>query len=112
MKLDISTIGDVTTIALKGRIDAIVAPDIEQELLSLISSGSCRLVTVLSEVTFISSAGLRSLVAALKQAKREKGDLRLAQMGAKVKEVFEITGLSTVFGIHPSAEEAVRSFDD
>ena len=112
MKLDISTIGDVTTVALKGRIDATVAPDIEQELLSLISSGSCRLVTVLSEVTFISSAGLRSLVAALKQAKREKGDLRLAEMGAKVKEVFEITGLSTIFNIYPSAEEAVRSFDD
>jgi anti-anti-sigma factor len=112
MKLDISTTGYVSTISLKGRIDAAVAPDIEQELLSLISSGSCRLVTTLSEVTFISSAGLRSLVAALKQAKREKGDLRLAEMGTKVKEVFEITGLSTVFSIYHSTEEAVRSFGD
>jgi len=69
-------------------------------------------ITALSEVTFISSAGLRSLVAALKQAKKEKGDLRLAEMGTKVKEVFEITGLSTVFSIYHSAEEAVRSFSD
>jgi anti-sigma B factor antagonist len=112
MKLDISRTGDVTTIALKGRIDATVASDVEQELVSLISGGSCRLVTALAEVTFISSAGLRSLVAALKQAKREKGDLRLAEMGAKVKEVFEITGLSTVFSIYATAEEAIRSFGD
>lgn len=112
MALEVSRQGDVTTVVLKGRIDATVAPDIEQELLGLISSGSRRLVTVLSDVTFISSAGLRSLVAALKQAKREKGDLRLADMGDRVKEVFEITGLSTVFRIFPNCDEAVESFGD
>ncbi len=72
MELDISRMGDVTTVILKGRIDASIAPDIEQKLLSLISGGSRKLVTALSEVTFISSAGLRSLLAVLKQAKREK----------------------------------------
>lgn len=112
MELDTHQVGDVTTVSLKGRIDATVAPDIEQELISLIEAGSCKLVTVLSQVTFISSAGLRSLVAALKQAKKGRGDLRLAGMGGKVKEVFEITGLSTIFGIYGSIEEAVRSFTD
>ncbi len=110
MALEVSRQGDVTTVVLKGRIDATVAPDIEQELLVLISSGSRRLVTVLSDVTFISSAGLRSLVSALKQAKRENGDLRLADMGDRVKEVFEITGLSTIFRIFPSRDAAVESY--
>ena len=110
MGLEISRQGEVTTVMLKGRIDATVAPEIEQELLGLISGGSHRLVTVLSDVTFISSAGLRSLVAALKQAKREHGDLRLADMGDRVKEVFEITGLSTIFQIFPNCDEAVQSY--
>jgi anti-anti-sigma factor len=112
MGLDISKTGDVTTVVLKGRIDAAVAPDIEEQLLALISSGSRRLVTVFSEVTFISSAGLRTLVAALKRAKRENGDLRLAEMGTRVKEVFEITGLSTVFSIYPNIQEAIKSYSD
>ena len=112
MELSINKIGDVTTIILQGRIDATVAADIEQKLLSLISGGSCKLVTSLSEVTFISSAGLRSLVAVLKQAKRDGGDLRLAGMGARVKEVFDITGLSVIFNIYASTADAVRSFGD
>ncbi len=112
MSLDISKTGDVTTVVLKGRIDAAVAPDIEERLLALIDSGSRRLVIVFSEVTFISSAGLRTLVAALKRAKRESGDLRLAEMGARVKEVFEITGLSTIFSIYPNSREAIDSYSD
>ncbi len=112
MELDTSKIGDVITVILKGRIDASVAPDIEQKLLSLISGGSCKLVTDLSEVRFISSAGLRTLVAALKEAKRKRGDLRLAGMQKQVQEVVDLTGLCTIFKIYASAEDATRSFSD
>ncbi len=112
MELKISKMGDVSTITLIGRIDASVALDIEQELLSLISEGSCKLVTTLSEVTFISSAGLRSLIAVLKQAKREGGDLRLAEMDRRVQEVFDMTGISTIFKIFTSSKDAVQSFCD
>ena len=112
MELNISKIGDVISITLKGRIDASVAPDIEQKLLSLISEGSGKLVTDLSEVWFISSAGLRALLAALKEAKRERGDLRLAGMQGQVQEVFDLTGFSTIFKIYASAEDAARSFSD
>ncbi len=112
MELNISRIGDITTIILKGRIDASVAPDIEQKLLSLISEGSCKLVADLSEVGFISSAGLRALLAALKNAKRERGDLRLAGMQRQVQEVLDMTGFSTIFKLYTSAEDAARSFGD
>ncbi len=112
MELNISKIGDVITVILQGRIDASVAPDIEQKLLSLISEGSCKLVADLSEVRFISSVGLRTLVAALKEAKRKGGDLRLAGMQRQVQEVLDMTGFSTIFKLYTSAEDAVRSFGD
>jgi anti-anti-sigma factor len=112
MELRISKVGDVVTILLEGRIDANVAPDIEQKLLSLISEGSCKLVADLSEVMFISSAGLRALIAVFKEAKKEKGDLQLAGVKGHVQEVFDITGFSTIFKIYASAEDAVRSFGD
>ena len=112
MELSISKMGDVITIILRGRIDANVAPDIEQKLLSLIIEGSCKLVADLSEVKFISSAGLRTLVAALKEAKRKGGDLRLAGMQRQVQEVLDLTGLDTIFQIYTRAEDAIRSFSD
>ncbi len=112
MELNVSKTGDVITIILEGRIDASVAPDIEQKLLSLISGGSCKLVADLSEVGFISSAGLRTLLAALKEAKRERGDLRLAVIQGQVQEVLDMTGFSTIFKIYASAEDATRSFSD
>ena len=112
MELEISNIGDVVTIILEGRIDANVAPDIEQKVLSLISEGSCKLVADLSEVMFISSAGLRALITALKEAKRKNGDLRLAGLKGHVLEVFDITGFSSIFKIYTNAEESVRSFSN
>ena len=112
MELKISKIGEVVTIILEGRIDANVAPDIEQKALSLISEGSCELVADLSNVLFISSAGLRALITALKEAKRKKGDLRLAGVKGMVMEVFDITGFSSIFKIYENAEESIKSFID
>ncbi len=112
MELEINRIDDVVSIVLKGRIDANTAPTIEQKLFSLISEGSCKLVADLSQVRFISSAGLRTLVAALKEAKRKRGDLRLAGMQKQVQEVVDLTGLCTIFKIYASAEDATRSFSD
>jgi anti-sigma B factor antagonist len=112
MELKINKIGDIVTIILEGRIDANVAPDIEHKILSLISEGAYELVADLSEVIFISSAGLRALITALKEAKRKKGDLRLAGVKGRVLEVFEITGFSTIFQIYGNVEESIQSFSD
>ncbi len=112
MELDIIMIGDVVSIVPKGRIDANTAPAIEQKLLSLISEGARKLVTDLSEVWFISSAGLKALLVALKEAKREKGDLLLAGVQAEVREVLELTGFSTIFKVYACVEDAAQSFSE
>ena len=52
------------------------------------------------EVWFISSAGLKALLVALKEAKREKGDLLLAGVQAEVREVLTLTGFSTIFKVY------------
>ncbi len=112
MELKISKTGDVITVLLEGKIDANVSINMEQELLSLISEDSPKVIADLSNVVFISSAGLRALISALKEAKRRKGDLRLVGIEGHVKEVFEITGFSTIFKIYTTSEDAVRSFGD
>ena len=112
MKLNTSMIGNVITIILKDRIDANNAPEIEQGALSLISGSSCKLVADLSQVSFMSSAGLRALLTMLKEAKRNGGDLRLAGAQGFVKEVLDLTKFSAIFKIYTNTEDAVQSFSD
>jgi anti-anti-sigma factor len=111
MEQNIRMIGEAVIITLTGRIDANTSPDIEQRMLSLVSEGSNKLVADLSRVTFISSAGLKTLLIVLKKTKREQGDLRLSGIQAQVNEVFDITGLIDIFSIHDSAENAAHIFD-
>ena len=66
MEQNIRMIGEAVIITLTGRIDANTSPDIEQRMLSLVSEGSNKLVADLSRVTFISSAGLKTLLIVLK----------------------------------------------
>lgn len=110
MELSTSTKGNVVVVALKGRIDANTTLEVEQKLSSLISEGQCTLVADMMEVNFIASAGLRVLLAALKETRRNGGDLKLACLQTQVVEVLDMTGFSTLFKIYNTVEDAVGSF--
>lgn len=101
----------VDLIEVDGRIDSSTAPQLDQALNRIINDGRFRLVVDLSETDFMSSAGLRALLAALKQVRRfNRGDLRLAGMSAKVKKAFELAGLLEVFQTFDNPVDAVGSF--
>lgn len=101
----------VDLIEVNGRIDSSTAPQLDQALNRIINDGRFRIVADLSETDFMSSAGLRALLAALKQVRRfNRGDLRLAGMSAKVKKAFELAGLLDVFQTFDNPVDAVGSF--
>jgi anti-sigma B factor antagonist len=58
----------------------------------------------------MSSAGLRALLAALKEARHQRGDFRLAAVQANVQQVLDMSGFSDIFQIFPTVEEAFTSF--
>ena len=98
-------------IILKGRFDAVTAAMVEDKLNEILGNGNYMLVIDLSNVDYISSAGLRVLLATLKQAQKvERGDLRLAEMLPQVENVFEMAGFSQIFKVYPSLEEAIASY--
>lgn len=68
------------------------------------------LVVDLSEVTYMSSAGLRALVAALKRSRESGGNLVIASPSTRVHEVLELAGLSEVFSVYDERLSAVGSF--
>ena len=100
----------VWTIALRGRIDQPAARAIEDALNDLCDAGRSRVVVDLSEVVYVASAGLASLLTGVRRARLLKGDVRLSAMNDRVREVFEMSGFDQVFAIYPTAEQAVASY--
>jgi anti-sigma B factor antagonist len=100
----------VWTIAPRGRIDLPAARAIEDALNELCDAGRSRVVVDLTDVLYMASAGLASLLTGVRRARLLKGDLRLAAMTDRVREVFEMSGFDQVFAIYPTVAEAVASF--
>jgi len=100
----------ITLVEVRGRIDSMNANESGAALADTISNGHTQLVLDLGSVEYMSSAGLREIVSALKKVKRETGDMRLAQPSPRVREVLEMAGLDTIFRIFPTQSEAIGSY--
>jgi len=94
------------TIAIKGHLNAITAPDLEQKLDALINSEHVHIVIDLGDVAFVASAGLRVFLACAKKAKRANRGLALCRLQPQVQQVFDLAGMTPLFLIHPTAEHA------
>jgi anti-sigma B factor antagonist len=100
-----------TLLKVKGRIDMDTAPDLEKTLNKVFKKGQYRVVVDLEEVDYISSAGLRVLVSALKNSRRyNRGDVRLSALSPRLKEAFHLVGFHQLFQTFDKAEDAVGSF--
>lgn len=108
--INVSNRDSVTLVEASGRVDSMSANQFGEALSTQIDGGHLSLVLDLSGVDYMSSAGLREIVAALKKVKRASGDLRIAQPSERVREVLEMAGLDTIFQIYGTQDEAVQSY--
>ncbi len=101
---------DTLTLPVTGRVDAATAPQLSRAVHQEIARGARRVVLDLSGVSFLSSSGLRALLLIRKELMTLGGELRLAALQPQVREVFDLTGFSQVFAIHPDVVEARAAF--
>jgi anti-sigma B factor antagonist len=90
-----------------GEIDVYTAPKLREKLIELVNEGSYHLVVDLERVDFLDSTGLGVLVGGLKRVRNHDGSLALVCTQDKILKIFRITGLTKVFPIHDSVEEAI-----
>jgi anti-sigma B factor antagonist len=101
----------VDLVEVSGRIDSSTAPLLEQALKKIMKEGRFHIVVDLAETEFMSSAGLRALIAALKETRRfNRGDVRLANMPPKINKAFELAGFLELFKVYDNTVDAVGSF--
>lgn len=110
MEISTEELKQVSVMAVSGRVDSATAPELENSLKKLVEAEKTQIVLDLKNVEYMSSAGLRAMVSTLKAVKRVNGDLRLASPSPRVEEVLRLAGLTSIFSIHPTREEAVASF--
>ncbi len=111
MEITTKELKRVHLVTLKGRIDHEAARELEQTLMQLIDAGYYRLVIDMSEVNYISSAGLRVLLAARKAVRRwNRGDMCLAGLQPLIRGTFDLVGFDQIFDIYDDVVDAVGSF--
>jgi anti-anti-sigma factor len=104
------TQNDVTIVAFRGSLDSKTSPQAQQALDGICAAGTRKLLVDFTALDYISSAGLRVLLATTKRLKGAGGALRLFGLNETVREVFDISGFSTIFAVCATEADALRKF--
>lgn len=99
----------ITVLTISGRLDANTSGNLEARFLQSVETGASRFVFNLDGLEYVSSAGLRSLLLAAKKVKAIQGILVLAHLSEQVKEVFDMSGFSSIFKICATEDEALQA---
>jgi len=112
MKLNSRSItqSKVAILELTGRFDAYEEPQVKQWLDRVAASESARIIVNLSEVNFIDSTALATLVHSMKYCREQNGDLYLCNLQQPVRIIFELTRLDKAFEIFSDEAAAIAAF--
>jgi anti-sigma B factor antagonist len=99
----------IEVIGVQGEIDMYTAPRLRELLIDLVSKGHYQLVVNLDKVGFLDSTGLGVLVGGLKRVRAHDGSLDLVCTQQRILKIFRITGLTEVFGIYATVDQAIAA---
>ncbi len=101
--------GRAAVVQADGDIDVFTAPLLRERLAELIRAGHHHLVVDMESVTFLDSTGLGVLVGARRKVHAHEGSVRVICTHERIIKIFRITGLTGVFPIHTSLDEAIAT---
>lgn len=110
MELNQEQVGGVLVIQPEGRLDSVSSPEFEQQVLQLLEKHG-RLIIRFAGLQYISSAGLRVLLSAAKQVRRQQGRLVLCEIDGPIREVFEISGFLSILEVCDDLDAALRQIE-
>jgi anti-sigma B factor antagonist len=109
LKLDHHNKDGIEIVDVEGEIDVYTAPRLRELLIDLVGNGHYQLVVNMEKVEFLDSTGLGVLVGGLKRVRAHDGSLDLVCTQERILKIFRITGLTKVFGIHTTVDEAIAN---
>ena len=109
-KINMRETGGIHVLELKGYLDAHTAPELEKAFQDLLDTKKFNIIVNCRELTYISSAGLGVFMAYIEDVRKNKGDIKLSNMSAKVFNVFDLLGFPLLYDITKDETEAVTKF--
>lgn len=106
MQISTRTSSDIHIVAISGSLDSTTSPE-AQKSLDMVLAGAKKVALDFSQLDYISSAGLRILLGAAKQLRGKGGTLGMFGLNQSVREVFEISGFSSILSVYQSEAEAL-----
>lgn len=97
MRIETNQVEEKLTVTLYGRLDTVTSPELEAQLADL--GGVMDLKLDFANLEYISSAGLRVLLATTKQMKKKGGKMTVMHVNDDINEVFVITGFNDILTI-------------
>jgi anti-anti-sigma factor len=95
---------------LGGEVDAHNVGKLDQALKDLVSRGHYRLILDASQLDYISSKGLRTLLLVQREVSQLGGEVRLFGLTAQVRRIFELAGFDELLPIHHTRQEAMQGW--
>jgi anti-sigma B factor antagonist len=110
MEINTRTQNGGAVLAVSGRIDTSTAPDLERELNRLIESGMRKILLDFRDVAYISSGGLRVLLATAKKLSGSADRFALCSLSAEVNKIMKLVGFTSIFKIYSDEAEALAGW--
>ena len=101
---------ELSTLHIKGYLDAHTAPELESALQSLVDEGRYKIIVSFTELAYISSAGLGVFMGFIEDVRENNGDIKLTNMTPKIYRVFDLLGFPTLYEILDDEQEAVEKY--
>lgn len=110
MELNANQINEIKILEISGSFDIYTAAEVRTWIEQSTSEPPANIIVDLTEVDFIDSTALATLVQGMKWARENNGDIRLSGLQRPVRMVLELTRLDKVFEIFPDKRDAVAAF--
>ncbi len=111
MEIHVKKVAKRLIVSLTGKLDAVSVGELDKEMDGQIKAGESDFILDLSRLDYISSAGLRSILSTFKRLKENKGTITLCGLHGGVREVFDMSGFSSIFTIYESFENALKNIN-
>ena len=106
MQISTRTSNDIHIVGITGSLDSTTSPEAQKSLDSVLTSAK-KVLLDFSGLDYISSAGLRVLLGAAKRLRGSGGTLGMFGLNQSVREVFEISGFSSILSVYQSEADAI-----
>jgi anti-anti-sigma factor len=108
MNVQVESSKEYTIVSVEGRIDSTNAGEFEKPMMKVIEDGCTKIILDCSGLNYISSSGLRVFLIVLKKMMAVKGEFNLCNLQPGIKEVFDISGFSSIFSVFPDKAAALK----